>query len=339
MENQIINTNLLHQMVRERYVSVKKHATLGLYIYNYTAKTQYDRVWNDITLCCRGLILDEDYNIVARPFPKFFNLEEHDSHDIPKLPFRVYDKMDGSLGIIYYYAGQWRVATRGAFASKQALWAQQALYSTYATTLPLLDIDNTYLVEIIYPANRVVVDYGGQKALVLLAIIDNKTGQDVAIEDIGLPIVEEYSGVHDFETLKALNLDNKEGFVLHFENGFRLKIKFEEYVRLHRIVNQISSVVIWEHLKNEQDMSSLLELIPDEMYDWIKKVETTLRSQYTLIEQQAQSEFKVLSSRKETALYFLQCQHPHVMFRMLENKDYSDKIWQKIRPPYYSIGQ
>lgn len=37
-------------------------------MYNYTAKAQYDKLWNEVTLQCRGLILDGDGNVVARPF-------------------------------------------------------------------------------------------------------------------------------------------------------------------------------------------------------------------------------------------------------------------------------
>ena len=66
--------SLLKEMLEQGYVVFKKHPEADLFIYNYSAKTQYERIWNEITLACRGLILDAEGNFVARPFAKFFNL-------------------------------------------------------------------------------------------------------------------------------------------------------------------------------------------------------------------------------------------------------------------------
>ncbi|MDZ7880897.1 MAG: hypothetical protein U5L45_24690 [Saprospiraceae bacterium] len=46
----MINLALLREMIENNYVNVNKHPTHDLFIYNYTAKTQYDRIWNEITL-------------------------------------------------------------------------------------------------------------------------------------------------------------------------------------------------------------------------------------------------------------------------------------------------
>jgi len=87
-----MNKQLLRQMLDERLVIVQKHPDADLFIYNYTNKAQYDRIWNEITLQSRGLILDADLNIVARPFKKFFNLEEHPESEIPDEPFEAIRK-------------------------------------------------------------------------------------------------------------------------------------------------------------------------------------------------------------------------------------------------------
>ena len=69
---------------------MQKHPETDLFIYNYSPKVQYEKLWNEVTLKTRGLILDAEMNYVARPFGKFFNLEEHQPNEIPKLPFDVY---------------------------------------------------------------------------------------------------------------------------------------------------------------------------------------------------------------------------------------------------------
>jgi T4 RnlA family RNA ligase len=327
-----MNLNLLHQMLNEGYVNQQKHPEHNLYIYNYAAKVQYDGLWNEITLQCRGLIMNEQHAIIARPFPKFFNLEEMET--LPALNFDVYEKMDGSLGILYWANNKPHIATRGSFVSEQAIKASELLHTKYKGTLHLLKKELTYLFEIIYPANRIVVNYGNQEELVLLAIIETATGKELPIVDIGFPIVKKYPSHTDIRLLKKLEQDNQEGFVIRFENGQRVKVKFEEYVRLHRIVTQVSSRTIWEFLKDKKPMTELLDKVPDEFYDWLKKTIHKMESQFGEIESICKHEFKTLSTRKETAAYFLQCRYPKILFLMLDNRNYDEVIWKMIRPEF-----
>ena len=278
--------------------------------------------------------MDAEFNIVARPFPKFFNLEELIDAYIPNELFEVYEKMDGSLGILYWIDNEALVATRGSFVSEQAIVATELLHSKYADSIPLLDKTKTYLFEIIYPKNRIVLDYGTERKLVLLAIIDTQTGDEFPLEDIGFEIVKKYDGLNDLQQLKALEEDNREGFVVKFKNGYRLKVKFEEYQRIHKIVTQISTLSIWEYIKEGQDLTPILEKVPDEFYEWVKVTHAELLKNYAEIEAQAQKDFKVLENRKETALYFLTCEYPAILFKMLDNQEYSSIIWKLLKPIY-----
>lgn len=265
----MFDQTLFRQMIDEKYVSERKHPTADLFIYNYTAKTQYDWIWNEVTTQCRGLILDGAGNVVAKPFPKFFSLEQLErvpDKQIPLLPFEVFDKLDGSLGILYFAHGKPFIATRGAFESDQARKANQILHSKYPHVQ--FEPNKTYLFEIIYPDNRIVVDYGDTEDLFLLTVIDTATGAE-SLPDIGFPTVRRFDGLTDLAALKSLAEDNREGFVVRFENGFRLKLKFEEYKRLHKLVTQVSNVVIWEHLRDGLQFTELLERVPDEFYDWL----------------------------------------------------------------------
>jgi hypothetical protein len=83
---------LLDKMIEEKYVSVQKHPETDYYIYNYTQNAQFDRMWNDVTKTCRGLILDGNRNIIARPFSKFFNYSELPLNEIPSGHFTFTDK-------------------------------------------------------------------------------------------------------------------------------------------------------------------------------------------------------------------------------------------------------
>jgi RNA ligase len=283
----------------------------------------------------RGLILDKKGQIIARPFKKFFNLEEHTAVDIPQEPFEVYEKADGSLGILYWLNDQPCIATRGSFISEQALHATQLFGDRYGSVLAKLDRNVTYLFEIIYPSNRIVVDYGAMDDLVLLGVLDNQTGLDLPLpQNLGFPVITRHDGINDLGQLKNLEQENKEGFVIRFKSGFRLKVKFSEYVRLHRIVTQTSSTVVWEHLASGQSLEELLERVPDEFYAWVKQTKMELETQFNAILEEAKLAFKTFPTRKETAAYFLTQKYPHVMFRLLDNKDPSELIWKMIKPVY-----
>ncbi|MEM9888550.1 MAG: T4 RnlA family RNA ligase [Bacteroidota bacterium] len=325
---------LLQQMLDEGYVRVQKHPDATLWIYNYAAKSQYEQVWNEVTLQCRGLILDEKQEPIARPFPKFFNWGEQANQLIPKETFEVYEKMDGSLGILYWLKGKPFIATRGSFISEQSQVANRILHEKYAHSIPQLDDSKTYLFEIIYPDNRIVVDYGAMRDLVLLAVIDTKSAKEEVLPEIGFPLVKKYDGITDVEQLKELQEDNKEGFVIRFESGLRYKVKFEEYVRIHRIVTQVSSISIWEYLSTGQAFEEILENIPDEVYHWVKAKVKELKAQFQAIEDQCKTDFKILSTRKETAEYFKTRDYPGILFAMLDGKAYDARIWRLIRPAF-----
>ena len=123
------------------HVTRKRHPDLPLSLYTYTRTAQYERVWNQVTTRCRGLVADDATGaIVALPLPKFFNVGEHESGQpyapaLPDEPFEVYDKVDGSLAVVFHYAGRWRAASKGSFTSTQATWAQRHLDARDTTAL------------------------------------------------------------------------------------------------------------------------------------------------------------------------------------------------------------
>jgi RNA ligase len=174
--NELINYSELLQMRSLGYVREQSHPEYpSLRILNYTEKAQFDQVWNEVTLTCRGLIYDANTGeIVARAFRKFFN---YDHKDTPTINLDdevvVMDKMDGSLGILYRVPGTERfaVATRGSFDSDQARHATKLLNEKYAewldTNVAALHLV-TPLFEIVYPENRIVCDYSGMDDLILL---------------------------------------------------------------------------------------------------------------------------------------------------------------------------
>lgn len=328
-----VDSIILESYITDGWITKRKHPQFDLYIYNYTPKTQFQRYWDPITISCRGLIVDGEGNVIAKPFDKFFNLSELDISDIPKLPFDVFDKLDGSLGIMYFWENKPYIATRGSFESDMAIHATNVLYSKYKHVIPNLNPTQTYLFEIIYPQNVIVINYGDTDDIILLTIKDTETSQET-LEDIGFPMVQKYDGINNIEDIKLLERDDKEGVVLRFTNGYRIKVKFAEYLRLHRIVSRFSNKLLWLHLSQELPITEFLECVPDEFYNYVKKVELDLKTQFIDIMRECKLVYKEYETIKETAEYFKTQKYPSVLFCLLKGIDPSPLIWKLIKPKY-----
>jgi RNA ligase len=311
------------------YVRASRHPTEPITIYNYTPHAQFDWHWTNWTKKCRGLILHDDGHVVARPFEKFFGIEQI-TEPLPVEPFEVYEKLDGSLGILYFIGEEPFIATRGSFDGEQAERATLIFAKKYSHLT--LDRSLTYLFEIIFPENRIVVDYGDTEDLFLLTTIHTESGVERGLVDVGFPIVKRYDGIADVAELKRLEEKNREGFVIRFRSGLRVKVKFAEYTRLHKLLTGINPRHIWEWLRDGKETDELIDRVPDEFMRWVRTIEQGLRQQFAAIEQECRRDFKTLPTRKETAAYFLTCTYPSILFSMLDGKDYAPTIWKLLYP-------
>jgi len=325
------------------------HPKLDLTIWNYTEKVQYEGLWDEITLMCRGLVTNSKGEIVARPFKKFFNMEE--GKHTPTSEFEVYEKMDGSLGIFFYYNGEPVLATRGSFTSDQAIKGREILnkYNWKQGTYE----GYTYLFEIIYPENRIVVDYNGLEELVVLGVVETATGKECNYDEMaseGFVLVKKYDGIKDYSTLKSMIANDAEGYVIRFSNGDRMKIKGEEYLRLHKIMTNVSTTAVWEILSSGGDIDAILKDVPDEFYKKIKSYVSTLNYGYYQYWNQLGKTYdyfrfgkygdkEVEPTKKEFAEY-IKNHHPiakSIMFAMWDGKDYDKIIWKALKPEYKKL--
>lgn len=335
--------NILNDYIEKGLVVKNDHPTLSLSIYNYTRKTQYEKLWDNITKSCRGLVLDNQGNVIAKSFDKFFNMEEHKPEEIPNEDFEVYEKLDGSLGILFWYQGKWIMCSKGSFTSSQSIKGRQILDEKY--DVHPIPKGYTTLVEIIYPENRIVCDYGDDEMLVVLSMINNSNGKELDYDSLlkinevtKMPVVKKYDGVQDYRLLKSSISKDKEGYVVKFRNGLRMKVKGEDYVYLHRLLTEFSNVDIWEYLKDKKDLNSLLERVPDEFDSWVKNTVKDLVIKYENILKDYTEIFNELKSKnleqKDFAENANRYPYPSILFTMLNGKDVSPFIWKIIKPSY-----
>ncbi|MFD3532670.1 RNA ligase [Streptomyces sp. NPDC058664] len=305
------------------HVTRKRHPALPLSIYTYTRACQYAQHWNRATTRCRGLVADDiTGRIVGLPLPKFFNVSEHASGrpyapPLPDEPFEVYDKVDGSLAVVFHYDGRWHAASKGSFSSAQATWAQRRLDAADTTGLTP---GVTYLAEILYPGNRIVVNYGDRRDLVLLAAF-GRDGTEIQLAEaaagwhpVGSVVrawtvasLAELVALTESDTLpggrRATGTD-AEGFVVRFASGLRAKAKLAEYVRLHKVLTGVTERDIWRghgiqrfaalpaaelakglgcavadvEASGGKPLDALLEQVPDEFDAWVRQVVARLET-------------------------------------------------------------
>ena len=213
----------------------------------------------------RGIILDRanDWKVVSRPFNRFFNWGEvvNDEDTFDWSSFAAQEKIDGSLLILYYYAGKWNVATKGSpaangtvgdnrFTFADLFW--EIFHKDYAG-FEYLDVANTYLFELTSKYNRIVTtQVNNDGKLTLIGVRDNETGIEspVNLYREWFDVVRSFPMTTIEEILlaaKELDPSQQEGFVLVDKNFNRIKVKSEKYILMH-------------HLRSGNTRRSLLDL-------------------------------------------------------------------------------
>ena len=330
--------NEIQKRVKQWYIREQKHPERDLWIYCYTEPCVYDNVRDEYTRMCRGLVLDKEGNIVARPFSKFFNYEELKEKPVP--PYIMQEKLDWSLGILFNYKWERIMATKWSFDSKQAKKWMEIFQKKYR--FDILSPEITYLFEIIYPSNRIVVNYGEEERLVLLGMMHTQEWHEVywwhGLDDRP----KEYgqrNNEEDLLSMQAKNIDNEEGYVCIAKDWTRFKMKFKEYLKLHRIMTTCSSIMIRESMKNWDDLSKLLKDVPDEFYKQVDNNIQYFNKKHKEVKKECKEAYekvKDMEDRRQQAEWlFSNCKYPGIIFMMLDGKHYDNLIRKAIRPEWH----
>lgn len=207
--------------------------------------------------------------------------------NLPKQSYTVTEKMDGSCIVFFWHKNKWDVATLGSFYSTQAEKARE--YCNKFNQELLKETKHlTLLFEIIYPENKIVVDYKGKEGLVLLSAYDTESGIELTrgemlrlSDNLGMELVNQYSYSIDemLELQKTMHKD-KEGFVIRYQNGLRVKIKGEEYLRIHRAIANATPLNVWRNMKNGKLDLVFKKELPDEILPDIEKFQKILEDKY-----------------------------------------------------------
>lgn len=294
-----ITLDTLYDYQARGLVSSSRHPSLPLTVWSYTRTVQFERAWDDVTRNARGLVTDDDGNIVGRGLPKFFAYRDPIAVIPPPTEFHTaYDKMDGSLIHVGEYEGELVVWTKGSFTTPHCDAAREHLqgWRPRAGTTALFE-------GIFGPLNRVVVDYGSYRGLVLLGEVELATGKDWAhpedvaaetgwpgdtcVERSNLPLAHMVALTENPE-----NGDNREGFVVVWPRrnapAHRIKVKFHRYLTLHKLMTGLSRKKVYETYVQSLELDeeagaelweNFLDLIPDELDDAVHAVVADVKAQ------------------------------------------------------------
>lgn len=235
--------------------------------YNLTIKRdqgylllKYNQISSDFShpyvKAARGVIFDEEdnYKVVCRPFEKFFNWGEDEASDIDWSTAKIEEKIDGSILKMWFSfrLDKWIISTNGViFGDSVPVMFPKDGIETFGdmvnnTPIHYWEWNNfnkkyTYVFEIVGPQNRVVVPYP-EVDLYLLTAFHNESGKENSKEKeiLGFPRPKKYSFSSLEETIeftksKSFNTFKNEGFVVSDSNSNRIKIKTEDYLRIHRL--------------------------------------------------------------------------------------------------------
>lgn len=359
----------LNDLVSNNLVKGRKHSTLPLTVYKYSKELQYkikfdlndnysekpdDFKWTTLLSMCRGLVIEDETNkIIAKGFSKFFNASEHGFEHIQnrmkRLKYNIYEKLDGSLIVLFNYNGEWVTSTNGSFDSDQSLLSKKLLTDEMLNTL---DKEFIYLLEYISPLNKIVINYESEE-LILLAILNRKNNfseisLDSKLNKSCFKKVEKVkikeNLLSNLQSITFLNIPNKEGFVIVFEDGFRVKLKFEEYVRLHKIKTELSDKSILLFLSEGSSVIEKLKDIPDELHTWIYKTELKFKkwySRYYNYSKLVYEKFSSVEDQKEFSKKVSSKLHSNLIFNIRNNKSERNDtlIWKLVEDKRKKISR
>lgn len=317
---------------------------------------------------CRGIILDanDNWNVVARPFDKFFNVGEDRAHPIDWDSAKVVDKMDGSLMILYHYDDRWNIASSGTpdasgnvndvvqFDSFADLWWHTWELGEY--TLPSDRLkDFTFMFELMTPFNRAVVPHE-KFWLTLIGIRNRITGEefnpyyatqcDEFVAQFPLPRVFPIGSVEEMmEASKHLDPLEQEGYVVVDRFFRRVKVKTPQYVALSHMRDSFNSKAAVEIVRTGEG-SEVVAYFPH--YKYTLDIIQARYDKLVSILTENYERLKGIESQKEFALEAVQLPMSDCLFAVRRGKAGSvteylrdcqvDRLYQVLHDPQFGVS-
>ncbi len=241
---------------------------------------------------CRGITFDKDGKIICRKLHKFFNINEREDHKIDLFEneeFKIYEKLDGSMicPVLLDDKIEWHTKRGFSDVAKMAnrfVYEKRPDLNVFARYCAERNI--TPVFEFYTPEHRIILDYGKNEKMTLIAIRDNVTGRYFLDNDIANCLIDSDCGlieyvkpsfivhnIHDiYKSVKKTT--NFEGYILVRADGDRIKLKSDWYFAVHKLLNDIGSEhKIVELFYNGEYNDKIKQLKDCNMDSVVKKIE------------------------------------------------------------------
>ena len=265
------------------------HITTDLLSLNFSERVFKTKRWNSLTIKARGLFVDaKTGDVKLRSYPKFFNYGELPSTSKKHLqkpdsltyPVNVWHKYNGFLGIMSVVNNEVLLASKSTIQGQfkdmfQELWDKENVAITNKIKELSLKYNVSFVFEVIHHNDLHIVDFHGDK-LVVLDAIENKLhheGNEIAIHSqkildelfdwieanrVVQPVLMErkqlMSVCQSFDEIEEVMKSNDvnssiEGVVFQDSNGFMFKYKgsFYQEWKSCRGLTQMATQLIHEN--------------------------------------------------------------------------------------------
>ena len=252
----------------------------------------YDEFWDrfdNFYRECRSIVINVVSDEIAiLPFNKFFNINELDETNIDVVKERmlnaksieITDKLDGSMQCGRFYNNK-IIMSGSKSLSVNDSWRLADGYKMLTTNENYVQMlaenpDLTFIFEYLsYEDSHVVIYSEDDYGLHLIGVRNTITGELYSYQ-VMLDYAKKYNVKTTtlfvdktldeiMESLDDYKSNEKEGFVLNIDN-FMVKIKYNDYVAMHKILSQISSINL------------IIKAIGDGIFDdFISKIPTSYK--------------------------------------------------------------
>lgn len=293
----------------------------------YGLAEMQEGMWTDPTSIyreCRSVVIDViDEELVLTPFRKFFNLNEIEENKIDEInkelnnakSIEITNKLDGSMQNARWYKN--RIFMSGSMALDiSESWRLADGYKKLTNNHKIMIKENpyyTFIFEYISLQDAHVVMYKKeQEGMYLLGMRNTHTGEQLSYNQVrniannyNIPMVniEDINFEQIIKDCKKYKSHEKEGWVINID-GHMIKLKCDDYVQLHKIIDKISSVnVIIKNIADET-FDDLISKVPENykkrvngiakiIYAYIEEVNEKVKKYYTEAPKQTRKDFMI----------------------------------------------
>lgn len=248
--------------------------------YIYAGVSTFD---NEFARECRGLKFDHEGKLIARPFHKFFNLNETEETKFENqdwnLPVVITNKWDGSMIHPALVKGELVFMTRKG-VTDVALQAMRECEYDADEMVRLIKEGYTPIYEFVSPNNKIVLHYDEAK-LVPINLRKRTTGKyDHTFCRNAMRLTQNETYARDLFAAVKKNT-GIEGLVIQFhtpEFSRFIKLKADEYCDLHRVLDETAHEKRVLGLIMDSKLDDVIPLINPDRAEHLKKYAAKIES-------------------------------------------------------------